>query len=122
MFKLIVAFCTYNRADRLPDLVTALRAQDCSQPFEILAVNNSKDNTLTVLEQLARESGANLRYVTETQQGLAPARNRALTEAIDSNILVFLDNDEMPQADFLQAACDAPIRYRSNMATEQALC
>ena len=70
MFKLDVVFCTHNRADRSPDLVPALRAQDCSVSFEILAVNNnSKDNTLAILGNLATQPGAPLRFVTETAQG-----------------------------------------------------
>lgn len=48
MPKLIVAFCTYNRAPRLPALVNALRQQACPLPLEILAVNNSRDYTHTL--------------------------------------------------------------------------
>ena len=105
MAQLIVAFCTYNRADRLPDLVEALRAQACPIAFEILAVNNnSKDNTLAELEQLARELGANLRYVTETEQGIVPARNRAIEECINADYMLFLDDDELPQPGWVAAA------------------
>ncbi len=105
---LTFAFCTYNRADRLEKLVAAMRTQTCTMPFEILAVNNnSHDNTLAVLEKLAQQSGAKLRFVTETTQGIVPARNRALQEAIDSDILVFIDDDELPCTGLLQAACNA---------------
>ena len=105
MAQLIVAFCTYNRAERLYDLVETLRAQDCPIAFEILAVNNnSKDNTLHVLEQLAGEPGANLRYVTETQQGIVPARNRAIEECINADYMLFLDDDELPQSGWVAAA------------------
>jgi glycosyltransferase involved in cell wall biosynthesis len=105
---LTVAFCTFKRADRLGKLVAALRAQSCSVPFEILAVNNnSPDDTLDVLTNLQRQSGAPLRVVTETTPGIVPARNRALAEAIDSDILVFIDDDELPQPGFLDAAHDA---------------
>lgn len=115
--KLTYAFCTYNRADRLPQLVAAMRAQVCPIPFEILAVNNnSKDNTLAELEQLAQNSGAALRYVTETRQGIVPARNRALSEAMDSDIMVFLDDDEMPQPGLLQAVCDALLNEGASCA------
>lgn len=106
--KLTFAFCTYNRADRLENLVAAMRAQDCPIPFEILAVNNnSKDNTLAILENLAARPGVSLRFVTETEQGIVPARNRAIEEALESDILVFMDDDELPQAGLLNAAHDA---------------
>lgn len=106
--KLTFAFCTYKRVDRLPALVAAMRAQPCPIPFEILAVNNnSPDNTLDVLDQLSKQPGISLRYVTETVQGIVPARNRAIQEALDSDILVFIDDDELPQPGLLVAACDA---------------
>lgn len=101
-----VAFCTYRRAGRLTALVRALRAQACPSPFEVLAVNNnSPDNTLEVLAALENEPGAPLRVVTEEQQGIVPARNRAIAESLERDILVFIDDDEIPQGGWLDAAC-----------------
>lgn len=107
--KLITfAFCTYNRAARLEKLVTAMRTQICHIPFEVLAVNNnSQDNTLAVLQHLVEQSGAPLRFVTETVQGIVAARNRAIEETINSDILVFIDDDEIPLPGLLAAACHA---------------
>lgn len=106
--RLTFAFCTYNRAARLERLVAAMRAQDCSIPFEILAVNNnSQDETLKVLNKLIQLPGRPLRVVTEAQQGIVPARNRAITEAMQSDILVFIDDDELPLPGMLKAACHA---------------
>ena len=114
---LTFAFCTYNRADRLENLVAAMRAQDCPVPFEILAVNNnSKDNTLAILEKLAAQSGAPLRFVTESAQGIVPARNRAIEESLNSDILVFIDDDELPQAGLLNAAYDAIVHEGAQCA------
>jgi glycosyltransferase involved in cell wall biosynthesis len=108
MTTLTVAFCTFKRADRLAGLVAALRAQSCPVPFDILAVNNnSPDDTLAVLGALQKQPGAALRVVTETAPGIVPARNRALDEALDRDILVFIDDDELPQPGFLEAAYDA---------------
>ena len=108
MPTLTVAFCTFKRANRLEKLVAALRAQSCPVPFEILAVNNnSPDNTLDVLSMLQQQSGAPLRVVTETAPGIVPARNRALAETIDRDILVFIDDDELPQPGLLEAAFNA---------------
>ncbi len=100
--------CTYNRANRLPDLIRAMRRQNCTIPFEILVVdNNSQDRTLEVLDELAREDGVPLRIVTEKNQGIVYARNRAIREAMDSNILVFIDDDELPLPGHIQAATDS---------------
>lgn len=99
------AVCTYNRATRLESLINAMRAQRCSAPYEILIVNNnSTDDTLEVLSRLAGGAGAPLRYVTEVVQGIVPARNRAISESLSSDILVFIDDDELPSPDLLDAA------------------
>lgn len=111
------AFCTYNRADRLEALVSAMRQQDCPVPFEILAVNNnSGDDTLAVLERLAALPGAPLRFVTEMAQGIVPARNRVIEETLDSDILVFIDDDELPQPGYLAAAHDAIVNEGAECA------
>ncbi len=102
------AFCTYNRADRLERLVAAMRAQACPIPFEILAINNnSTDATTDILARLERMPGPTLRWVTEPVQGIVAARNRGIAEAVDSDILVFIDDDEIPLPGLLQAAADA---------------
>ncbi|MDY0056574.1 MAG: glycosyltransferase [Methyloversatilis sp.] len=99
------AFCTYNRSDRLEALIAAMRAQQCTEPFEILVINNnSSDNTLAVLERLAAQPGVPLRYVTESTQGIVPARNRGLAEAMTSDILIFIDDDELPHPGLVAAA------------------
>lgn len=108
MSFLTVSVCSFNRAERLPGLVTALRQQECPIPFEILIVdNNSADNTQQVLAELAARPGASLRFVRETKQGIVPARNRALEESVKSDYMVFMDDDELPLPGMLSAAVDA---------------
>ena len=93
--NVVFAFCTYNRADRLRQLVNAIRQQDCTQPFQILVVNNnSSDETESVLQALAAEPGIPLHYVNEEQQGIS---------------------HELPQPGLLNAAIDA-------LANEDADC
>lgn len=117
MPTLTVAFCTYKRADRLEKLVAELRAQSCPVPFEILAVNNnSPDNTLDVLEHLQHKPGAPLRVVTEMAPGIVPARNRTLAETLDRDILVFIDDDELPRPGLLDAAYDAIVNEAAECA------
>lgn len=108
MALLTFAFCTYNRGNRLEKLVAAMRAQSCPVPFEILAINNnSTDGTEQKLEELARVPGPPLRWVTEPVQGIVAARNRGIDEALDSDILVFIDDDEIPLPGLIHAAADA---------------
>jgi glycosyltransferase involved in cell wall biosynthesis len=103
--KITVAICTYNRCARLPGLVKALRDQDSPVPFEILIINNnSTDNTARVLQELKEQAGVPLRFVNEPSQGISYARNRAIEESLDSDCLLFLDDDEIPITGFVSAA------------------
>lgn len=111
MPTLTVAICTYNRSVRLPGLVSALRAQACDLPFDILFVdNNSADDTAAVLDRLAQEAGAPLRHVRELKQGITHARNRAIEEALGYDYMIVMDDDELPMPGFIQAAVSA-LRY-----------
>ena len=108
--KLMATFCTYNRAQRLPGLISQLRAQVCPYPFEILIIdNNSSDETPEVLAELTAQDGAALRFVRETQQGIPYARNRAIEECLASGVdyMLFMDDDELPGEGLLAGAVDA---------------
>ncbi len=106
-----VSVCTYNRSDRLPGLVAALRRQECPIPWEILLIdNNSMDDTQEVLAKLAAQPGTPLRFVKEEKPGIVPARDRALEECLASDYMVFMDDDELPRPGMLAAAVDALVR------------
>ncbi len=114
--KLTIAICTFNRGDRLRRLVTALRAQQSSLAIDILFVNNnSTDDTLSVLDAMAADSGFPLHYVTERRQGISHARNRAIEETLvrGSDYMLVMDDDELPLPGWVDAAvaafheCDA---------------
>ena len=115
--KLTVAICSYNRAERLPKLVQALRKLSCPIPFEILIVdNNSTDATQKVVNQLIQlKEGAPVRCVLEGNQGIAFARNRAIEESLAGDFLLFIDDDELPSSQMLEAAV-------YSLDTEKAVC
>lgn len=107
-YPVTVAICTYNRAPRLAALVRALRAQTCDTPFRLLFVNNnSSDDTARVLEALQAEPGARLDVVYEPEQGIVPARNRAVEESLSSEYMLVMDDDELPMQGWIQAAVGA---------------
>jgi glycosyltransferase involved in cell wall biosynthesis len=87
--KISVIIPTYNRAAFLAAAVDSVRQQGCS-PVEIIIVDDgSSDDTA----RLVRSLGANLRYVYQTNQGPAAARNRGLALA-EGDFLAFLDTDD----------------------------
>jgi glycosyltransferase involved in cell wall biosynthesis len=101
-----VAICTYNGAKRLPAVLDQLRNQVGADYlcWEILVVdNNSSDETAAVIYQYQESGLQRLRYCFEPQLGLATARQRAMEEA-KSELVGFLDDDNVPDAHWVAAA------------------
>ena len=76
-----IIICTCNRGNSLKQ--TLISIGEMSVPsdisWELIVVdNNSTDATAEVIEEFARESGLNVRYVFERNQGLSHARNAGI--------------------------------------------
>lgn len=92
-----VAVLTYQRPDDLAAALPLLVAQaaELDPPATVLVVDNDPDGG-------AREAAGSVRYAHEPTPGIAAGRNRALDEA-DTDLLVFVDDDERPVPGWLRA-------------------
>jgi GT2 family glycosyltransferase len=99
-----ILICTHNRASDLALCCAALGAlDDPPGSWEAVVVDNaSTDATPAVAREWATRLGGRLRVVREEALGLSAARNRAVAEA-RGEILVFLDDDALPEPAWLQA-------------------
>src|ERR1041385_8101321 len=90
---LSVVICTYNRPELLRlALTTLLRQSPANITYEVVVVdNNSTPETRAGVEEIA-QSDSRVRYVRETRQGNAYARNTGVAEA-RAPIVAFLDDD-----------------------------
>jgi glycosyltransferase involved in cell wall biosynthesis len=103
-----VAIPTYNGENRLPRVIEKLQTQTGVEnlSWEILIVdNNSQDNTAKLVQEYQANWPHNvpLRYCFEPEQGLAFARNKAITTA-KGELIGFLDDDNLPAANWVIAA------------------
>lgn len=90
-----IAALTYRRPDDLAALLPLL-AEQASQarfPTDVLIVDNDPDAGARVQVEAF---GAPVRYVHAPVAGIAAARNVALDESGDHDVLVFIDDDERP--------------------------
>lgn len=102
-----VVIPTYNRSALLRDAVESVLAQEFDRPFEIVIVdNNSQDDTEAVAHRLVYEHRGKVRYVSETQQGNAHARNLGVRTARGA-IVAFIDDDVSVQRDWLATLWNA---------------
>ncbi|MBD2579631.1 hormogonium polysaccharide biosynthesis glycosyltransferase HpsE [Oscillatoria sp. FACHB-1406] len=103
-----IAICTYNGAERLPLVLERLKGQINTEniAWEIIVVdNNSSDRTAQVVREYQADwlERFPLVYQFEPQQGLAYARQRALSAA-RGELLGFLDDDNLPAPDWVARA------------------
>ncbi|MCL1471484.1 hormogonium polysaccharide biosynthesis glycosyltransferase HpsE [Argonema antarcticum] len=109
MVEFTVAICTYNGAERFPEVLEQLQKQVGIEgiAWEVLLVdNNSSDHTVNVVSQYAQNwrKDSQLRYVFEPKQGLGYARIRAMKEAKSKELVGFLDDDNIPSKDWVAQA------------------
>lgn len=101
-----VVIPTCERRASLERLLTALDHQTLPpEQFEVVAVlNGADDGTAAMIEQL--RTVYRLRWVRHPRQNRASARNHGVRVA-HGRLIVFLDDDMEPAAEFLRAHVDA---------------
>ena len=95
MPRVSVVIPTFNRIERLKRVLTALERQDHSlDNFEVIVVSDgSSDGTNEYLHSLNKP--LHLQAVTQSNQGVAAARNTGLQHTTGALIL-FIDDDVVP--------------------------
>lgn len=101
MLELSVVVPTFNRLDRLKQVIKALEAQTYPRElFEVVVVSDgSTDGTNEFLQTI--ETPLNLRPVFQDNQGVAVVRNRGIAEAI-APLVLFVDDDIVPDPCLLE--------------------
>lgn len=100
----VIAVLTYRRTDRLAPALRMLMALCREHPdASVLVVDNNlgADARPTVSAAADGAPRGQLRYVHEPRPGIAAARNRAIDESSDAELLIFIDDDERPMAGWL---------------------
>ncbi len=101
--KISAIISTFNREQFLPGLFDSFKSQTLpAADFEVIIINNnSTDKTESLALECIKNNGINVRYFTETNQGLSFCRNRGILE-VDSELVTFIDDDALPADDFLE--------------------
>jgi len=99
----LIAVPTYRRPEDLGRALAEVSAQLAALevgPESILVVDNDPAETGRAIAEKHQ-----VRYVVETEPGIAAVRNRALTEATaaQATTMTFLDDDEIPTTGWLPA-------------------
>jgi len=98
--RIVLAALTFRRPDDLAALLPALadQAERSAEDVSILIVDNDPDGGA---RDQVTTFGRGVRYHHAATPGIAAARNAALDQAGDADLLVFIDDDERPVPDWL---------------------
>jgi len=117
LVSLTVAVLTYLRPQQLrrglPVIVEQVRAinADGLVRARVLIVDNDAAGSAKLF--VSGFDTSLVQYVVEAEPGIAAARNRALDETVSSDLLVYIDDDECPAADWLRPLVET---WRSSQA------
>lgn len=101
-----IVICTHRPDALLAEVLRSLATQDKIADAEVLII----DNATTPAVRIDPDMTMNLRIVHEPRVGLAHARNRGIAEA-RSDLILFVDDDAIPEAGWLQAMLRASVDY-----------
>lgn len=105
----VIAVLTFRRPADIRAVLPALAREVetvAELPFSvrIQVVDNDADGSARdAVAGLAEALPVSIRYAVEPVPGISAARNRALSEAADDDILIFIDDDERPEPGWLSA-------------------
>jgi GT2 family glycosyltransferase len=112
---------TFRRPHHLPLTLEALAVQDPGVPWELVVVDNDPEGTgARYVEQLRPAFTVPVRYLIEPRRGAAAARNRGIAEA-RGEVVAMLDDDVLPQPDWLQQLVEPILSGRADGAGGRVL-
>jgi len=120
-----VCVATCGRPIGLANLLGALEALEipAGATLQVVVVDNdSSESARAICDEVAERHAYSLHYVVEKRRGIPFARNAALAVALpDSDFVAFIDDDEVPEIDWLAELLRVQHYYRADVVTGPCL-
>lgn len=118
--KVIINICTYKRPQMLKACLDSLmhQAVPTNWSVEILIVDNdANESARAMIENYQTRSRFSVSYFCEKNQGIPFARNRGCDESLAQNAdwILFMDDDETADANWLIAYAEAMQKYQGDV-------
>jgi len=102
-FALSIIVCTHNRPETLEQLLAILRPQIAEQPVEVIVVDSASQPAAAARVRELIEGQGGMRLIRLDVPGLSLARNAGV-KAVKADWIGFIDDDELPTADWVELA------------------
>lgn len=113
--RVVIAVLTFRRPDglrrALSGVLEQIRSPELRSTPILAATVLVVDNDADASARSVVEPYPDARYVCEPTPGISAARNRAMDEAGDVELLIFLDDDERPREGWLDALVGTWLGY-----------
>jgi GT2 family glycosyltransferase len=122
--RVSVCVATCGRPTGLENLLGALETLEIPAGVELRVVfdNDPAESARAVCDEMVSRCAYSLHYVVEKRRGIPFARNAALTVALsDSDFVAFIDDDEVPESDWLAELLRVQDYYRADVVTGPCL-
>ncbi len=109
-----VCVCTYHRPELLQRLLERLCAQETRGRFSyslIVVDNDFAESAKNIVQNISCKNSVPIAYHVEPVKSISLARNRALQNS-DGEGIAFIDDDEIPPADWLYILSNALAKYQ----------
>ena len=93
MYKVSLLLTTYNSAENLPVTLQSIQEQTYSPIEVVIADGGSTDDTISLIQQFARNGGLEVKWVSERDKGLYDAMNKAFR--MSSGDIIAVCNDRL---------------------------
>lgn len=110
--RIVLAVATYRREGRLTSLLQGLVEQVRASRHDVRILVVDNDVAGSAAPAVAAFDSEVIDYAHEPRPGIAAARNRALADAADDDLLIFLDDDETPEPHWLDRLVEAWQRWK----------
>lgn len=106
--RVAVAVLTYQRPEALHRALASIQPQlrEITPEATLIVVDNDPSGGAAPLVKTATTPGASVRYVHEPRPGISAARNAALDAAVEFDVLLFMDDDEIATEGWLAQLVD----------------
>ncbi len=111
-YRVSVCIATYARPAQLRDLLRALEHQG-RRPDQVVVVDNDPAGSAQAVTHAARQESAipHWHYAIQPHKNIAITRNWGI-KTCDGDYIACIDDDEMPEADWLEAMLATALRHR----------
>ena len=121
MTKIAIAIPTNNREKLLERLLQTLGSYELSQKPDIFVIDNEKSTDTQKICDKHNHKPYKVFYVGVDTEGIATARNKALDVIKDYDFLAFLDDDDIPQQNWLDELLKAANANNADIVCGYAL-